>query len=115
METFIFKMKILNTIVVLQYRPPDCSKDQFEDALNVCKEAIEESANENSRIQNILDFGDYNFPSIRWPSRTIYVNDNTERTNQAGEKKQAEIYLNFQDEYFMDNVVERAHSCPASL
>ena len=107
-ETLIFKMKILNTVVVLQYRPPDCSVDKFEDALKACKEAIEEVTNGDSRIRNILDFGDYNFPCIKWPARKVYVHENTERNNRAGEKKQAEMFLNFQDEYFMDNVIETA-------
>ena len=83
----------------------------FEDALNVCKEAIEETTNGDSRIRNILDFGDYNFPGIKWPSRKVYVHENTERNTHSGEKKQAEMYLKFQDENFMDNVVETATRC----
>ena len=107
-ETLIFKINIMNSIVVLQYRPPDCSNEKFEDALKVCKEAIEDTTSGDSKIRNILDFGDYNFPTIKWPSRNVYVHEKRERVNQAAEKKQAEMFLNFQDEYFMDNVIETA-------
>ena len=107
-ETLLFKMKTPDTLVVLQYRPPDCSNNMFEDALRVSKEVIEESTNGDSRTRNILDFEDYNFPCIKWPLRRIYVNKNTERINKAGDKEQAEMCLNFQNEYFMVNVVQTA-------
>ena len=81
----------------------------FEDALRVGKEAINESTNGDSRTRNILDFGDYNFPCIEWPLRRIYVNENAEKINKDGEKQQAEMYLNFQDEYFMENCGWNCH------
>ena len=45
---------------------------------------------EDTKVRTILDFGDYNFPCILWPSKKIYVHENKERTNQSDEKKQEE-------------------------
>ena len=61
---------------------------------------------EDSKVRTILDFGDYNFSCISWPSKQIYVNENKERTNQVSDKKQAELYLKFQEENFMKNHIE---------
>ena len=81
-DTLIFEVKTLDAMVVLHYRPPDCSKEKFDDALNICKEAIEETTNGDSRILNILDFGDYNFPSIK-----VHIQKSSESKNQFEDKK----------------------------
>ena len=39
-ETLAVKIKTLNTLVVAQYRPPDCQLDEFVEALTVCQQTI---------------------------------------------------------------------------
>ena len=105
-ETLIVKIKTLETLVMVNYRPPDSNTEKFDQAMQICQKAINLTMKEDTKIRNILDYGDYNFPCISWPSKKIYVHENKERTNQAEEKKQAELYVKFQDENFMDNHIE---------
>ena len=107
-ETLIVKVKTLDTLVMVNYRPPDCQTDKFNEALQICQKAVNSTMKEDSKVRTILDFGDYNFPCISWPSKRIYVNENKERTNQSEEKKQAEQYIKFQEENFMENHIETA-------
>ena len=69
---------------MLQYRPPDCLFDKFDGALKVCQSVIDERMNKDPKIQNIIDFSDYNFPCISWPSRKYMY-----RTRKTGKTKQA--------------------------
>ena len=99
-------MKNFDTMIMLQYRPPDCPFDKFNEALKVCQSVIDETMNKDPKIRKIIDFGDYNFPCILWPSRKIYVQDQEDGKNKASMKKQAELYLQFQDENFLNNQIE---------
>ena len=105
-ETLILNIKTFDTMIILQYRPPDCPYEKFDEALKTCQNVIDETMNEDSKIRNIIDFGDYNFPCISWPSRRVYVLDQEARKNKACMKKQAELYLKFQDENFLSNHIE---------
>ena len=107
-ETLIVKIKTFDTLVIVNYRPPDCSTDKFDQALKICQTTINMTMKEDSKVRTILDYGDYNFPCILWPSKRIYVHENKKRMHQAEEKKQAELYVKFQDENFMDNHIETA-------
>ena len=103
-DTLAIKVKTLETLVIVNYRPPGSPYDKFEEALNVSQEAVDSTMKKDSKIRTIFQLGDYNFPCISWPSRKIYVQEN--RENKASEKLQAELLLTYADNNFLENVVE---------
>ena len=56
----------INSVIFCAYRPPDASYSEFLEMLTFIEHQIME--NENTEI-TIL--GDFNFPNISWPSRSI--------------------------------------------
>ena len=58
---------------------------------------------EDTKVRNVLQFGDFNFPFISWPSKSIYSH---EREKKSSEKRQAELLLEFADENFLENCIE---------
>ena len=93
-ETLIVKIKRLETLVIVNYRPFDCTYELFYEALNICQGAINKIMKYDTKIRNMLDFGDYNFPCISWTTRSVYEHEREERNNSP-EKKQDELYLKF--------------------
>ena len=93
-ETLAVKVKTLNTLVVVQYRPPGCQLDEYIEALAVSQEAIEKTMKYDCKIRTILKFGDFNFPFLKWPSRKIYSSTN-ERAVKSDDKLQAEKFNEF--------------------
>ena len=55
------------------------------------------------KLMTILQFGDYNFPFISWPSKAIYKGNQVNRQVKSGEKEQAEYFLNYMEENFLEN------------
>ena len=53
-EVLAVKVKTLNTLLICVYRPPDCPYAKFEEAMNVCQEAINKTMKEDTKVQNIL-------------------------------------------------------------
>ena len=102
-ETLAVKIKTLNTLVVAQYRPPDCQLDEYIEALAVSQQAIEKTMKNDCKVRTILKFGDFNFPFLKWPSRKIYSTN--ERAVKSDEKLQAEKFNEFCDETFLENYV----------
>ena len=70
-ETLVLKVKTLDLILVSIYRPPDSSLKEFGEAIQVCKDTIEAAMVKDPKLTTILQFGDYNFPFISWPSKSI--------------------------------------------
>jgi hypothetical protein len=92
-ETFVVKVKTLNILLICVYRPPDCKLDKFEEALNVCQDARNKTMKEDTKVRNVLEFVDYNFPFISWPSRKISKCQQG-REVKRDKKKQAELLCN---------------------
>ena len=99
-DSLAVKVKIFESIVICMYRPPDTKLEQFEDALNVVQDAIDENMKTDSKCKTILQVGDYNFPFLSWPSRKIYENQIQEE-KKSDEKKQAELFLEYCDKNFL--------------
>ena len=103
-DTLIVKVKTLNTLVIVNYRPPDSSKEEFEDLLEVCQEAIENVTENDPKVKDIFQIGDYNLKCISWPSKKIYAKEVT-KEKKATEKVQAELLLNYAERNFLENCV----------
>ena len=71
-ESLVLKVKTLDLLLVTIYRPPDSSLAEFKDAINVCKETIDRAMENDPKLTTILQLGDYNFPFISWPDKSIY-------------------------------------------
>ena len=104
-DTLIVKIKSLNIIIIVNYRPPDAKEKEFEEQLKVCQDAIEDIIEKDPKVKDIFQVGDFNMKCISWPSRKIY---SKEVQNKATEKKQAEMLLQYADENFLENCVKSA-------
>ena len=104
-ETPVVKVKSLNLLLIVVYRPPKCSVVNFCEALKVCQKAINEVTEKDPKVKDILQFGDYNLPCITWPSRKIYTKH---VENKSEEKQQAEILVKYVDENFLENYIYTA-------
>ena len=102
-DTIAVSVKTLDTLVVVNYRPPNSPYEKFAEALRVTQETINTTMKEESKVRNIFQVGDYNFPCISWPSGKIY---SQERQTKSQEKKQAELLLEFADNNFLENKIE---------
>ena len=91
-DSLVVKVKNYESIVICMYRPPDANLEQFTESLEAVQTTIDEVMKTDPRCRTILQFGDYNFPFIKWPSGTIYEN-NMQEEKKADVKKQAEAFL----------------------
>ena len=99
-ESIVIKVKNFDILIVCMYRPPDTKLKQFEEALDVVQDAIEETMKIDVKCKKIVQVGDYNFPFLSWPSRKIYENQ-IQDSRKSDEKKQAEIFLEYCDRHFL--------------
>ena len=104
-ESIAVKIKTLETLLLCTYRPPDASFEEFKETLEQCEQAIDETMKENSKIRNLLYFGDFNFPNISWPEGNVYSPGKEERENKSEENKQAETLIEFTRANFMENII----------
>ena len=100
-ESLILEVKELNVNIINIYRPPNTPQQLFEETLNKCQETLEEETNQ---IKSILALGDYNFPFIKWPSRTIYSRDN-DPIEMSSEKKQGKMLLDWAEMNFLEQYI----------
>ena len=101
-DTLIVKIKTLNLLVIVNYRPPDTKEEEFAEQLEVCQEAIDKITNKDPKVKDIFQIGDFNMKCISWPSRKIYSRD---VENKATEKVQAEMLLRYAEKNFLENIV----------
>ena len=69
----------------------------FSETIEVCQNAIDEVAEKDPKVKDILQFGDYNLPCISWPRKQIYAR-NVE--NKSEEKQQAELLVKYVEKIF---------------
>ena len=81
------------SVILCAYRPPDASYSEFLEMLTFIEHQIME--NENTEI-TIL--GDFNFPNISWPSRSI-------ASSTVEKSESAEAFLQFMDSHFLSQIV----------
>ena len=90
-ETLAIKVKTLNLLLIVVYRPPNSTLECFEEAMNICQKAIDDVSNADAKVKDILMMGDFNLPCISWPSGKIY---DRQVGNKSKEKQQAESLVN---------------------
>ena len=104
-ETLVIKVKTLNLLLIVVYRPPNSSLECFDEAMKICQKSIDDVISKDAKVKDILMMGDFNLPCISWQNGKIY---NREVANKSKEKQQAEILLSFAEENFMENYVKTA-------
>ena len=100
----VVKVKTLNTLIIVNYRPPDSTEDEFADMLEVNQNAIDSVTEKDPKVKDVIQVGDFNMKCIAWPSKKIY-NKAIEKENKATEKVQAEMLLKFAEANFLENYV----------
>ena len=103
-DTLVVKVKTLNTLVIVNYRPPDSKEDEFQEMLEVNQDAIEKVTERDPKVKDVIHIGDFNFKCIAWPSKKIYSKE-VDKANKATEKVQAEMLLKFAEANFLENCV----------
>ena len=103
-DTLIVKVKTLNILVIVNYRPPDSSEEEFVELLEVCQEAIEKVSQKDPKVRDIFQIGDYNLKCISWPSKKIYSKE-IAKEKKSTEKVQAELLLKYAERNFLENCV----------
>ena len=104
-ETLAIKVKTLNLLLIVVYRPPNSTLECFEEAMDICQKAIDEVTNADPKVKDVLVMGDFNLPCISWPSGKIY---DKQVASKSKEKQQAEILVNFVETNFMENYINTA-------
>ena len=104
-ESQVFEVKELELLLINIYRPPNSPLQLFQDTIEKVQETIEEVIEkENNKTKTILAIGDFNFPFIKWPSKTIYSREE-EPGQMPSEKKQAKMLLNWSEQNFMEQII----------
>jgi hypothetical protein len=65
-EAIVLKIREMEAIVFVVYRPPASTLRDLEALLEALEETIMFAQAHSSKFSNILGFGDYNFPQIKW-------------------------------------------------
>ena len=101
-ESLVLKVKSLETILVSMYRPPDSSLEEFGEALGNVKVTIDKAVENDPKMKNLLQVGDFNFPFVDWKNRSAYKTCPL-AGRKANDKKQAELLIEHMDELYMEN------------
>jgi hypothetical protein len=70
-EAIAMKVRELEAIVFAVYRPPASTLSDLEPLLEALEESILMAQAHSTKFGNILGFGDYNFPKIKWGSSQL--------------------------------------------
>ena len=104
-ESQILEIKELELVLINIYRPPKSPLNLFQDTIEKVQEAIDEiHEKENNKSKMILATGDYNFPFIKWPCRSIYTREE-EPEHMSSDKKQAKLLLTWAEQNFLEQVI----------
>jgi hypothetical protein len=73
-EVLALKVCDLDSLVIGIYRPPETSVEEWTEASRLIDEAVLLSQ-AHWKYVNLLYFGDFNFPTIKWPEGTCPEGD----------------------------------------
>ena len=76
-DTIAVSIKTLDTLVVVNY-----PYKKFAEALRVTRETINTTMKEESKVRNIFQVGDFNFPCISWPTTARRDKQNLRRKSK---------------------------------
>ena len=65
-EAIILKVEELKGLVIGVYRPPNTTKDKWNEAVSELREGVIKIQSISDKYVNIWAFGDYNFPGVDW-------------------------------------------------
>ena len=90
-DTLALKVLQLDLILINVYRPPGCPNELFLQTIETLKQMLKNIEEHNHSSPNILIFGDFNFPEIKWENCSGYFKDKNQNLNkeQSNQKKQA--------------------------
>ena len=88
-------IKRLDILLINVYRSPDSTTENFAEVLD----ALKETANNFSVCPNIIMTGDFNFPGINWL--------HGEASNRQTESSTQSLFVNFMNELFLTQLVDR--------
>jgi hypothetical protein len=100
-KVLALKVRDLEAVVFVLYRPPDSSAEELSDALTKLDEAIGLAQANSHKFSNILGFGDYNLPGVRWE-------DTTPVSGSSAPAKIAGKLLGFMEDQFLVQLVKDA-------
>ena len=63
-ESLVLKVKSLETILISIYRPPDSRLEEFSEVLGNVKTTIDNAVENDPKMINLLEVGDFNFPLL---------------------------------------------------
>ena len=98
-DALVVLVRELDSIVIVFYRPPDSSREEFLEVLNKTDEIVEKIKDDIMRNQHIILMGDFNFPSTKWEN-------DQQPSGQADEAVQTNDLLQFTDKWFMQNHIK---------
>ena len=103
-ESQVIEVIELEMLLINIYRPPNSPKQLFEEVLDRCQMALEEVIlKEATKTKTILMLGDYNFPFIRWPCKTIYTRE--EDQVRSSEKEQGLMIIDWTGKNFLEQII----------
>ena len=89
-------LRKLNIVFITMYRPPSCETDKFKSILQIISNEIEKLGTPSPTV---IICGDCNFPIIDWNKMVPFGGSSAARV-------QAEAFLEFNDEHFLQQYVQ---------
>jgi hypothetical protein len=97
-EALALKIRELESIIFCVYRPPKTTRSEFKPMIRGLEEAIEMAQAHSVKYNNLLGFGDFNLPEIRW--------SDTQPVGADGSKSgSASSLIKFMDDQFLSQLV----------
>jgi hypothetical protein len=97
-EAIVLKVRDLEAIVFAVYRPPSTTSQDFEPLLVALEESILLAQAHSNKFENVLGFGDFNFPNIKWGSSQPGLAEVT--VTGAAER-----FLSFTEDLFLSQLI----------
>ena len=101
-EVLIIKIKNIDLIIVLIYKPPDTTKDQFDNMIQKIRTTLDE---QGTPSPNIIMLGDLNLPNMNWKLIENHVIPEWKGRREYKESRHAETLLPFCEHFHLNQHV----------